>query len=431
MEKFEKLVKNLLLNHGQSSTVEFTKWLEECDECLNSLNKYLNVKSGVLSIGAKQKIIRWIANLKRHRVLKRIELSRSGQGHSGSSSNQTQTESLSQIISEDIETCFKGRISTRIFINLSHIEPNRFFEDAKKPVIDYVIEKVNEYSSLKINSSFSAEFVSGDKSDVKSFNTPNFELFRYTDLSEWYEKKVYTKILTTMEEFQERDSGWALSKILHLMINVNKYNPLRVGCYNVKIPKQILLKRATINVKTEHNDSSCFFWSVVACLYKAKNNVDRQSSYPHYSQVFSTEGIKLPMTLNQIKKFEKLNDISINVFYIEDEEKNKSKIVFLPLICTSQKRKRHANILLLQNHEDIDEDDYDEDDYDDDEDDDYDDNDEDNDKDSDDDHNYRSHCHHHQHHRETTSHFVAIRSLSRLLSSQLSKNKQKKYICDR
>lgn len=30
--------------------------------------------------------------------------------------------------------------------------------------------------------------------------------------------------LTDLDEFQERDSGWALTHILNLIVNVNRYN---------------------------------------------------------------------------------------------------------------------------------------------------------------------------------------------------------------
>jgi len=60
-------------------------------------------------------------------------------------------------------------------------------------------------------------------------------------------------------------------------------------------------------------DNACFAWSVVAALHPAKNHVDQNSLYPHYTSVLNLKDIEFPMTLTQIKKFENLNDISINV----------------------------------------------------------------------------------------------------------------------
>jgi len=68
-------------------------------------------------------------------------------------------------------------------------------------------------------------------------------------LQEQYELHVIESILASLEEFQERDSGWALSRILNLTINVNKYNPLHAGCH-IKLPREIKMKRAVINVQS-------------------------------------------------------------------------------------------------------------------------------------------------------------------------------------
>jgi len=63
-------------------------------------------------------------------------------------------------------------------------------------------------------------------------------------------------------------------------------------------------------------DNACFAWSVVTALYP-KSNTERELSYSHYTTVLNLKNIEFSMTLNQIKKFENLNDISINVYYIE------------------------------------------------------------------------------------------------------------------
>jgi len=81
------------------------------------------------------------------------------------------------------------------------------------------------------------------------------------------------------------------------------------------------------------------------------------------------------MMLTQIKKFENLNNISINVYNIE----NKKEVLLIWF--TDTKREKHVNLLYVQNDEDV-------------------------------------------------GHFAWIMDLSRLMSSQLSKKERKKYFCD-
>ncbi|KYQ53663.1 hypothetical protein ALC60_04182, partial [Trachymyrmex zeteki] len=85
-------------------------------------------------------------------------------------------------------------------------------------------------------------------------------------------------------------------------------------------------------------DNACFAWSVVAALYPAERNVDRESSYPHYTSVLNLAGIEFPMTLKDIPKFERLNMMSINVYGIENKQ-------ILPLRLTGDKKEKHINLL--------------------------------------------------------------------------------------
>jgi len=235
---------------------------------------------------------------------------------------------------------------------------------------------LNKYDNIKINTVFNGEFVVGDKCVNKNITTRNYELFRSSNLQEWYESRVVESTLTSLEEFQEeRDSGWTLSRIINLLININKYNLLHAGCY-IELPREIKLKRAVVNVQSTNN--TCFAWSVVAALHSVEKNSGQKSSYPDYTSVLNLKDIEFPMTLNQIKKFESQNNISINVYCIE----KKKELSILPIQLADTKRDKQVNLLYVQNDDDV-------------------------------------------------GHFAWIKNLSRLVSSQLSKREHRKYFCDR
>ncbi|XP_076683745.1 uncharacterized protein LOC143376874 [Andrena cerasifolii] len=195
---------------------------------------------------------------------------------------------------------------------------------------------------------------------------------------EWYQRYVIEPTLASLEEFLEHDSGWALSRILNLTVNVNKYNPLRARCH-FKFSRELLLKRTTISVQSE--DNTGFTWAVVAALHPAERDTARQSSYPHYSLMLNLGDIEFPMSVKQIAKVERQNGISVNVYSFKETEKALS---IFPLRLTNQKRDRHVNLLYTPkpDHGDV-------------------------------------------------GHFALIKNLSRLVSTKLSKKKAKKFICDR
>lgn len=58
-----------------------------------------------------------------------------------------------------------------------------------------------------------------------------------------YYAETSSEIVKNCEEFQERDSGWALEKIEFIEININKYTPLKASSY-LPLPMWIQHKKA-------------------------------------------------------------------------------------------------------------------------------------------------------------------------------------------
>ena len=369
MENIEQNERDLLERSRQVATLgEYFEWALHCEEFIKLLEERSRNKRPRLSIGNRQSLVARIARLEGAKIRLQKQFISSGGEYSGNNNAE-------RLVWREIDTAFENRILTGAVINAHYIEPRQFLEDASSVVLEQVQDVIKIHNCVKINTVFNGEFVTGDKHANKSINTRNYELFRKSDLREWYERHVIETTLTSLEEFQERDSGWALSRILDLTVNINKYNPMRAGCH-IKLPREIMMKRAVINVRS--TDNACFAWSVVAALYPAEKNVERESSYLHYTTVLNLQSIEFPMTLNQIKKFEHINDVSINVYGIE----RKKEVSILPIQLTDRKREKHVNLLYVEENDNV-------------------------------------------------GHFACIKNLSRFISSQLSKHDHKKYICDR
>ncbi|CAH2014997.1 unnamed protein product [Acanthoscelides obtectus] len=160
-----------------------------------------------------------------------------------------------------------------------------------------------------------------------------------------------SKIEQKSKDFAEKDSGWVLENILYLEININKYNPLRAAAY-LPLPKEITNKKAVLNIR---NTEYCFAWSIVAGMIKPKGRASLTTSYPHFSNIpgLNFAGMDFPVALKSISKFERLNNMSINVYGIEKEfidGKSKYQVVG-PLHYTAQKQPTHLNLLLIDDSE--------------------------------------------------------------------------------
>ena len=277
MENHERVERELLEQCSQIATlVECFAWLQRCDECIERLEELCRAKRPRLTVGHRQSMVARIARLAGAKT--RLER-RFVHANGGYASRDERS-----LVWREIDAAFESRMSTGAVVNVDYIEPRRFLEDARKIVLKRVRDAVERHGSAKVNTAFNGEFMTNIERDIKSINTKNREIYRYTDLHEWYEQHIIEPTLTSLEEFQERDSGWALSRILNLVVNVNKLSPMRAGCY-FEVPREIILKKAVINVSTIEN--ACFAWSVVAALYPAEKYTERESSYPHYTIVLN------------------------------------------------------------------------------------------------------------------------------------------------
>ncbi|KYM81444.1 hypothetical protein ALC53_08212 [Atta colombica] len=106
-------------------------------------------------------------------------------------------------------------------------------------------------------------------------------------------------------------------------------------------------------------------------LQRVRDTVER------YGSVKVNTDIEFPITFKNISKFKWLNIVSINVYGIENKQ-------VLPLRLTDDKKEEHINLLYLQDS-----------------------------------------------HNDNLNHFTCIKNLSRLVSSQITRKKKKKFFCDR
>ncbi|XP_072394634.1 uncharacterized protein [Diabrotica undecimpunctata] len=252
---------------------------------------------------------------------------------------------------ENVVSAFNSRIKTGVIINLYHKDLAYFLNDCYIIFKNKIRKILKADKVVKVNVCFCGEFIkkSGEEEILtfNYFNTKNAILDISTDTERWFFENVKDKINNKLSEFQEKDSGFALNKIVSLEVNINRYE-IGNGSSYIKLPESIQKKQACINVK--NSDQACFYWAIVSALYPAKLNKERTSSYPWYSTVLKTEDLEAPMPLHQISKFEKLNNVSVNVYALELIENNeKSFFAVYPARLTKTVVAKHVNLLLIQN----------------------------------------------------------------------------------
>ncbi|KAL6255576.1 hypothetical protein P5V15_012823 [Pogonomyrmex californicus] len=217
MEHLERVERELLEQCSQIATlVKCFAWLQRCDECIEQLEELSRVKHSRLTVANRQSAVARIARL----ADAKIQLERRFVHVGG----EYATRDTGSLVWREIDTAFESRILTGAVINVDYIEPRRFLEDAGSVVLERVRDIVQRHDSVKVNTAFNGEFMTSDKRANKSIN------MTLSSVKFGRVRAARHQTYASLEEFRERDSEWALSHILNLIINVNKYNPMHAGC---------------------------------------------------------------------------------------------------------------------------------------------------------------------------------------------------------
>ena len=201
----------------------------------------------------------------------------------------------------------------------------------------------------------------------------NIETSEHYEIKPWFQSNVqiilskynvediirlsYSTILSFFDAFLHMGSGWFLKEILQLRLSIYKYNPLGGEMSSMK--EIILKKRSLINIKGTGN--KCFLFSVLAGKHIMTSNASRASAYLQFINELDISNLTFPVKLSQINKFEKNNNISINVFgmfksesgsfqpypmYISSHTSRTEKEIDSVLV----RDKVHVNLLLYEDH---------------------------------------------------------------------------------
>ena len=155
-----------------------------------------------------------------------------------------------------------------------------------------------------------------DKAYFHSHNNTNLES---SDVKKILFKVIRT-IINEISIYQHNGSGWYFKEVVHLEIHTVDFNPMRGSSY-ISLPDWIMRKKALLNIKNK--DNKCFLWCVLRYLRPKKKNAELLTDLRQYENSLNTKGIKFPMKVKDIKKFEKLNpDLpGITVFSVNENNK--------------------------------------------------------------------------------------------------------------
>ena len=267
-----------------------------------------------------------------------------------------------------LEGAFGGAYRCYRIDGIKGMDVNTFFDRTKRFLMD-LISRETTSTAVCSQATTWIRFLKDEVEQVElAFNSRMLAVYNLSDMGE-----IVSEMIEHMQQQIEnpalRDSKFVFNGVIHMDIDFHRLNLTRGSSYI--LPDWLAKKGAIINPK--NSDMKCFKWAVIAAM-KWKDigdHPERISKLRRYEDDFDWDGMKFPASFRDIKRFESRNEITINILAF------KRKQIY---ICRKGKEyDRVANLMLITDH--------------------------------------------------NNKHYIAIKSLKRLLSMQNSKHKASQHFC--
>ena len=181
---------------------------------------------------------------------------------------------------------------------------------------------------------------SNDKNILKNgyFNSTTDLIINETDIKLAIQASQQ-QILNKIAQWISEGSGWTILSIENHYINILNYNPLKGSSY-IELPQELRNSaKGLINMKNKDNE--CFRWCHIRHLNPQDKDPQRiKKTDKQNIEKLDYSSIEFPVTVKQINKIEKQNNICINLFGYEEKQK-------FPIYISKEKYQDHMELLLI------------------------------------------------------------------------------------
>ena len=243
--------------------------------------------------------------------------------HASDQSSPTKKRRLEHSVRKSIGNTFA---SIPIRVN-ENIDMNEFLNNVKDEIRQKISEELNERNALKFYLIVKAQLSRTTSDGDEQLATPYFcsvpkIILHSTDIADEIDI-AGERVKELLATHEGQGSGFKLDLILECQLQVATYDRIGGTSY-IRLPKYIQNKKATVNVKNV-SDQNCFQYSVLYAKFQPEVHPEKLFHYKKHLAELDMTGIRTPVEITQIKKFEKQNcEYSLNV-YAMDELKTKTK----------------------------------------------------------------------------------------------------------
>ena len=226
---------------------------------------------------------------------------------------------------------------------LSKDDAAKQLSKTRSNVFKLLKDQMLENRGIKFQVNLSVLMKKEDSDGNLIFNQPQFNSFNQTIINEFEIQSALDKadelIKERIAKWVTLGSGWIIDEVKNHYVSIVKYDPLSGSSY-IPLPKNLRNSmKGLINIKNE--DDKCLLWNIVRYHNPVKHHAERITMKDReFAKTLDFTGITFPVTIKQIPKVEKQNNIKINVMGYEDGE-------HFPMYTSREKYKYEIDVLYI------------------------------------------------------------------------------------
>ena len=225
-------------------------------------------------------------------------------------------------------------------------DPLHQLTETKKVIEHYLNKELGELKGFKYIETLKITFEKqlGNKTTIKTayFNSMTTTIINKNEINKALQTSRQ-ELMKAIGQWISEGSGWTIQSVDGHYINLTKYKPLNGSSY-IELPTELRNPaKGLINLKNKDNE--CFRWCHIRHLNPQEKYPQRiKKSDKEYIDKLDYSGIEFPLTIKQINKIEKKNNIRINVFSYEEKQP-------YPIYVSKEKFEDHIELLLITKDE--------------------------------------------------------------------------------
>ena len=198
-----------------------------------------------------------------------------------------------------------------------------FLARVKDEIEGLIVAQLGERGALKFYLTVKTQLSRTSTDGLEQITTPYFcsipvIVLQSTDIGDEIDIAGH-RIKELLATHESQGSGFKLDSISDCQLHVATYDKIGGSSY-LPLPKFVQIKRATINIK--NNDLNCLQYSVLYTKLQPANHPDRVHHYTKHLDELNMTGIRTPVEITQLRKFEQQNpDFSMNVYALNDRKR--------------------------------------------------------------------------------------------------------------